>query len=1008
MASANPARDDDFYTGGLYPGGFNGLAQLLIVPSDEPAVAWEHSLTVGDRANRLHFRLTEAQVSAGSWLRFDMDLALGGSLMGGQMQPGFAEHDVVIRFRNGAGVATEIYSERVTAAGVVRVEFPVSGVQATAGANTLEVVRTGPALPGISYWLTFDYLRLEADAGGNEAPVIAGVGVQTVDELKTLTVNLQGTDGDKPPTPLTYGLVSGPEGLTVSAAGVVSWTPTEGQGPSVNAVVVRVTDNGVPPMSATNEFEVVVREVNRAPVIGAVAGQAVEEQKAWTLALGVADEDLPPNQFSYGLVSGPEGLEVSAGGVVSWTPTEGQGPSVNTVVVRVTDNGVPPLSGTNQFTVMVLDVNTPPVLPEMPVIVANEFDPIAFNLAGVDGDLPANRVRYTLLTGPAGLTVSSAGAVAWSPTERQAPSTNVIQVRLTDDGVPPMGATGQFVIVVREVNASPIMALITSQVLAEETALALALSAQDADFPVNSFRFGLVEGPAGLTVTESGAVTWIPTEAQGPSTNRVLVRVTDSGFPPLSSTNEFLVSVQEVNSPPQTTGIADDSVDEGTAWSLQVVATDRDLPRNRISISLVGGPEGMTLSGDGLLRWTPTETDGPSVKSVTVRVTDDGLPALSVTNRFNLTVREVNRPPIMEGLADQSLDELATWSVALSVGDPDRPVNAHEFTLISGPKGVTLSPEGLLEWTPGEAQGPSTNTVIARVTDSGVPALSATNRFVLVVREVNSPPVLESVEPQDVEELTDWAFALTASDSDLPFNSHTFHLVSGPAGMTLSPEGLLEWRPREEQGPSTVQVVVRVVDSGTPPQSGTNQFTMKVTEANAAPVLTAIPDRVAGLGESIVIPLTASDSDIPVLQAPIFDLVSGEPGAVVDSAAAEFRWVANGSGEHTFSIRVTDQGSPRKSDQKSFVVRVASPRLDIRAQRDQIFIAFDSRVGWTYELLGLEFSQVGDDSPRWQPLTDRPLAGTGRRIVVALPAGSLNTGGLVRFQATSSEVPAAP
>ena len=393
VASANPARDDDFYTGGLYPGGFNGLAQLLIVPSDEPAVAWEHSLTVGDRANRLHFRLTEAQVSAGSWLRFDMDLALGGSLMGGQMQPGFAEHDVVIRFRNGAGVATEIYSERVTAAGVVRVEFPVSGVQATAGANTLEVVRTGPALPGISYWLTFDYLRLEADAGGNEAPVIAGVGVQTVDELKALTVNLQGTDGDKPPTPLTYGLVSGPEGLTVSADGVVNWTPTEGQGPSVNAVVVRVTDNGVPPMSATNEFEVVVREVNRAPVIGAVAGQAVEEQKAWTLALGVADEDLPQNQFSYGLVSGPEGLEVSAGGVVSWTPTEGQGPSVNTVVVRVTDNGVPPLSGTNQFTVTVAEVNRAPVLGAVTAGAVEEMKGWTQALVAEDADQPANTVK---------------------------------------------------------------------------------------------------------------------------------------------------------------------------------------------------------------------------------------------------------------------------------------------------------------------------------------------------------------------------------------------------------------------------------------------------------------------------------------------------------------------------------------------------------------------------------------------------------------------------------------
>src|SRR5262245_64519353 len=45
-------------------------------------------------------------------------------------------------------------------------------------------------------------------------------------------------------------------------------------------------------------------------------------------------------------------------GEISWTPTEAQGPSTNTVSVSVTDNGSSNLSVTNSFTVIVNEVNS--------------------------------------------------------------------------------------------------------------------------------------------------------------------------------------------------------------------------------------------------------------------------------------------------------------------------------------------------------------------------------------------------------------------------------------------------------------------------------------------------------------------------------------------------------------------------------------------------------------------------------------------------------------------------
>ena len=50
----------------------------------------------------------------------------------------------------------------------------------------------------------------------------------------------------------------------------------------------------------------------------------------------------------------------------------------------------------------------------------------------------------------------------------------------------------------------------------------------------------------------------------------------------------------------------------------------------------------------------------------------------------------------------------------------------------------------------------------------------------------------------------------TAIDTDLPPNTLTFELVSGPTGFTVSPTGWISWTPIEAQGPGTYAVAVRV------------------------------------------------------------------------------------------------------------------------------------------------------------------------------------------------------
>src|SRR5207302_910444 len=175
----------------------------------------------------------------------------------------------------------------------------------------------------------------------------------------------------------------------------------------------------------------------------------------------------------------------------------------------------------------------------------------------------------------------------------------------------------------------------------------------------NNLTFAMVSAPTGMTINPAkGAISWTPTEAQGPSTNVVSVSVTDNGVPALSVTNTFTVTVNEVNLAPVLTVPANQTINEQTALKVSATATNSDLPANNLPFALVSSPPGWTINpSTTLFRSTPTEAQGPSTNVVSVSVTDNGVPALSVTNTFTVTVNEVNLAPVLTVPANQTINE---------------------------------------------------------------------------------------------------------------------------------------------------------------------------------------------------------------------------------------------------------------------------------------------------------------------------------------------------------------
>jgi len=209
---------------------------------------------------------------------------------------------------------------------------------------------------GKAQGLAIDNLRFSAWSDSmNSAPVLGAIGNQIIVLGQTLAFTASATDADQPPQTLTFSLGSGaPAGAAVTSSGQFSWTPTAAQSPSTNAITVIVTDNGTPPLSASQSFTVVVYAPNTPPVLAPVPNQTVYANTPLSFTASATDTDQPPQTLTFTLGLGaPAGASITTNGLFAWTPTAAQAPSTNVITVVVTDNGVPVLSSSTSFTVVV-------------------------------------------------------------------------------------------------------------------------------------------------------------------------------------------------------------------------------------------------------------------------------------------------------------------------------------------------------------------------------------------------------------------------------------------------------------------------------------------------------------------------------------------------------------------------------------------------------------------------------------------------------------------------------
>lgn len=439
-------------------------------------------------------------------------------------------------------------------------------------------------------------------------------------------------------TNLTAILLSSPTNglLTLQTNGAFTYQPLENLAPSHDSFTYAVYDG--PVLLGSAQTLVTLLASNHPPLLPAQSDLSVPELTQLVITNTAEGVDVAGDRISYQLLSAPPGMQIDSNGVILWNPDEFDGPGLYTITTAASDNGAPPATATNSFTLEILEVNTKPALPDLPVVVTDELTLLVLTNTATDPDWPPNALAYSLVSAPPGLGISTNGVLTWTPNEMDGPGTNTFTVMVTDDGTPPLSASNSITVIVRDVNSPPQFTPQPDLTTPESVTLWVTNSATDTDWPSNQLTFILANAPSNATLSAGGVVEWTPDESQGPSTNLFVVIVEDDGEPRFRATNSYFVVVSEVNSAPALPSQTNRVLRVSTLLMVTNAATDPDVPANLLTYALAEGPAQASISTNGIIQWIPSPAQQGTTNLFVTVVTDNGVPSLGATNSFEVVV----------------------------------------------------------------------------------------------------------------------------------------------------------------------------------------------------------------------------------------------------------------------------------------------------------------------------------------------------------------------------------
>jgi gliding motility-associated-like protein len=627
--------------------------------------------------------------------------------------------------------------------------------------------------------------------------------------------------------PYTYAITAGalPAGISLSSTGTLSGTPT-GTGTFNFAVTATDASTGSGPYSsAPRGYTLTVSAPTIAIVPPTVTGGTVgmAYSQTFTASGGTAS-------YSYTITAGalPAGLSLSGTGTLSGTPTSG---------------------GTFNFTITATDANTftgaqaysltigIPTIVVSPSTLTMASVATSYNQAiSASGGIAPYSYAITAGALPAGLSLSSAGALTGTPTAGGSFNFTITATDAAGGSGPYTGSRAYTILV-----AAPTVT-ISPATLPDATATIAYSQTITASGGTTPHSFAITAGalPAGLTLSSAGVLSGTPTV--GGSFNFTVTGTDAStGSGPYSGSSAYTLNiiVPIVISPATLP-----NMDYAVSYSQTLSSAGGTAP---YSYSLTAGalPVGISFNSSGVLSGIPRSSGN---FSITVRSQD--VNGLAISKVYSLTVSApviaiapLTLPNPVLGVAyNQSLS---------SIGG----ISPYSYAIVSGalPIGMSFNSAGTLSGTP---QSAGTFTFVVRSTDDASANISQAYTLTIATPAlVIAPATLPNVAAG-----TAYSQTLTTTGGIAPYS---YAVVSGalPAGISLSSTGVLSGTPTAK-GVYTVNIKSTDSSVGSGPYTANNTYSLTVL--GSAQTITMASTASVIYGDADFDPAATSDSGLPV------------------------------------------------------------------------------------------------------------------------------------------------
>jgi len=360
--------------------------------------------------------------------------------------------------------------------------------------------------------------------------------------LSSYSYQVTAVDPD-PGEVLSYSIVTGPVGMTISATGLVSWTPSLTQFGYTN-VTVRAQDSTARAATQTFHLFTEVEIISTPPTIISKPITSGASGETYSYRVVATDPDAG-DLLTYSLVAAPSGMSINpATGLISWLPTRAQ-VTTHSVTVKVAD--LSGLSAQQSYSLAIARGNTAPKFTSAPLTITRAGSTYRYQPSAMDPENDPLTFSLVSVTPAATLTVASTtGAVVWTVPGTAAGTTLDVTLRVTDDGG--LAATQAFRINITAANLPPVFTSSAITSAAANVLYSYRAVATDPNLPDDALTYSLIAQPAGMRINaNSGLVEWVPTAAFANTTQNVTVVVKD--LDGLTATQAYSIKV----SPPDLT-----------------------------------------------------------------------------------------------------------------------------------------------------------------------------------------------------------------------------------------------------------------------------------------------------------------------------------------------------------------------------------------------------------------------------------------------------------------------